>query len=926
MLELGAVAFASPWVLAAAAVLPLVWLLLRITPPALTRLAFPPVALMFDLKPTERTPARTPWWLVALRMLILALVVLGLARPLVNADQAGFAGPLLVIVDNGWAGAVEWSKRLSIARDLVAAAERRDRDVAILTTAPDPDGTAPGSLSFVNARQAAGRLDQVEPRPWPVDRAAAAEAVAGLAVSSGFETVWITDGVDDAGRMPLLDRVRGQGPVSVLRADTAPLVIGMPQRTLTEGGVNRIEVAVRRLAVDGALPGTAHTIRIMDSAAAVLARLTVPLAAGSATGAAAVSLPSELANRIARFDIEGAAEAGAVVLADDRWQRRPVGIVAGATDATATPLLDDAFYLAQALGPSAEVRAGRIADLLSRPLSLIAVASNTRLTEDELRAVEAWVAKGGMLVRFAGPRLTPNEPLLPVKLRQGGRSLGGAMSWGEPMGLGPFPDRSPFKTLVVPDDVKVRTQVLAEPSPDLTEKTWAKLADGTPLVTADRRESGWIVFFHVAATPDWSNLPLSGLFVGMLQSLLDMSQGVADDRVRQNASLAPLATLDGFGRLGPPRPTTVALAADLVERTTPGPTTPPGLYGAADSRTALNLPPALVDSRSIAAWPSGIMTRSFTVLESERDLKPWLLMAALTLCLFDLVIGFVLRGLIPRFAAARGAAAALAFVAALMATLAAAPNPLQAAPTDRPIDPAAAAAVLQTRLGFIASGRADIDRMIELGLVQLTRVLAARTSSEMEQPATIDLTAATLDGDSLAPYPLLYWRVTSDQPLPSAKASAALSQYMRGGGVILFDAPDQVGAVGGDQGNGARMAEIVARLDMPPLTDMAADHVLTRSFYLLEGLPGRYIDGRVFVERGNSANDAVSTVILGGNDWAAAWARDANGLPLYPVMPGGEPQREMAYRAGVNIVMYALTGNYKADQVHIPAIMQRLTQ
>ena len=121
-------------------------------------------------------------------------------------------------------------------------------------------------------------------------------------------------------------------------------------------------------------------------------------------------------------------------------------------------------------------------------------------------------------------------------------------------------------------------------------------------------------------------------------------------------------------------------------------------------------------------------------------------------------------------------------------------------------------------------------------------------------------------------------------------------------------------------------SEIIARLDMPPLTDMAADHVLTRSFYLLEGLPGRYIGGRVFVERGNSANDAVSTVILGGNDWAAAWARDANGLPLYPVMPGGEPQREMAYRAGVNIVMYALTGNYKADQVHIPAIMQRLTQ
>jgi len=70
----------------------------------------------------------------------------------------------------------------------------------------------------------------------------------------------------------------------------------------------------------------------------------------------------------------------------------------------------------------------------------------------------------------------------------------------------------------------------------------------------------------------------------------------------------------------------------------------------------------------------------------------------------------------------------------------------------------------------------------------------------------------------------------------------------------------------------------------------------------------------------------VSRVIIGGHDWASAWAVDNAGRPMFPVVPGGERQREMAYRFGVNLVMYTLTGNYKSDQVHVPAILERLGQ
>ena len=132
-----------------------------------------------------------------------------------------------------------------------------------------------------------------------------------------------------------------------------------------------------------------------------------------------------------------------------------------------------------------------------------------------------------------------------------------------------------------------------------------------------------------------------------------------------------------------------------------------------------------------------------------------------------------------------------------------------------------------------------------------------------------------------------------------------------------------------------------APVDVPPLAPIPEDHVLTRSFYLLNGFPGRHTAPDLWVEAPSpdageleegmafrNLNDGVTPVIIGANDWAAAWATDGSGAPLYPVGRGlaGEDQREMAYRFGINVVMHVLTGNYKSDQVHVPALLERLGQ
>jgi len=179
----------------------------------------------------------------------------------------------------------------------------------------------------------------------------------------------------------------------------------------------------------------------------------------------------------------------------------------------------------------------------------------------------------------------------------------------------------------------------------------------------------------------------------------------------------------------------------------------------------------------------------------------------------------------------------------------------------------------------------------------------------------------------LSEYPPLYWPITADAAPLTPEQAAALNDYMSRGGIILIDTRDSGSGAGFAPGTESALRRVAQGLVIPPLAPLTTEHVLSRAFYLLSDFPGRFTGETVWVQRDQDrANDSVSPVIIGGNDWAAAWAVDAEGRNPYAVIPGGQRQRTLAYRFGVNLVMYALTGNYKGDQVHVPAILQRLGQ
>ena len=315
---------------------------------------------------------------------------------------------------------------------------------------------------------------------------------------------------------------------------------------------------------------------------------------------AAFDLPVELRNDISRLEISGERSAGAVQLLDKRWRRRAVGVVTGATSDTAQPLLASTFYLTRALAPFADVRLGDrgaaqqvIAQFLDQRLPMIVLADVGTLSPEIRERLNAWIDQGGVLVRFAGPRLAQaDDDLVPVKLRRGGRTLGGSLTWEKPQHLASFAADGPFAGLAVPKDVTVNRQVLAEPDAVLATKTWASLEDGTPLVTGEHRGKGIVSLFHVSADMRWSDLPMSGTFVEMLRRIVDMSgytakpgAGVASETSNVE-TVAPLRTLDGFGAFGPPPSTAKPMPADYRDRATLD--HPPGFYGPADGPIAVN--------------------------------------------------------------------------------------------------------------------------------------------------------------------------------------------------------------------------------------------------------------------------------------------------------------------------------------------------
>ena len=878
---------ASPLLLGALLLLPVLWFLLRATPPPPRETAFGGLHFLEGLRTPRAEAARTPWPLLLLRLLAAALLIVGLAGPALNEPEAAGDGPLLVVVDDGWTAAPGWSPRVAALR---REAERPgpSRSVSLLLTAAErPEVEGP-----MTASEAADRLAGHAPTArLPNDEG----AWRALADAPRGEVLFLPAAAADTSARPRFLRALGEvGPMRVLRSPGAEAL------AITGLGADGPGLTAR-LARTPAGAGREGSLRVVARDGRVLTREPYAFESGAAEASVAIDLPLALRNQAGRIEITEARSAGGTWLVDRSARRVRVGLPRGT--GAATGLLTGEPYLREALAPLSVLIEGDLPSLIEAQSDVLVLDDVGTLRAQDEADLLAWLREGGLLLRFAGPATAAAAPLgetWPAPLRGGERRFGGALTWETPQGLAPFPEGSPFEGMA-PPPVTVTQQVLTRAGAD--PLVWARLEDGTPLVTARRIGEGVSVLFHVTASPDWSDLPLSGAMPSLLRRLLALA-GRSAEGLDAREALPALALLDGTGALAPPAiDVPPILPADLASGTAR-----PGLYGRRDAPVAVN---AYDGTPALAAPTRGLPPGARVLaLDAARTVRlgPWLIAGALALLAFDAL--WVAAG------AGRRAVAAVLAATAVPALLTLAPS-AEAQPRP-PLDPRAVEAATRTRFAHVLTGEPGTDALTRAGLATLSRQATLRSALEPAEPVGVNPAR-----DDLSVYPLLYWPITAGGPEPSDAALSRIEAYMAGGGLLVLDTRDGERQAAGETPEQARLRAILTRMNVPPLEPLPEGHVLGLSFYRLDDLTGRNAGGPVWVEAtgGGGARDGVPSLIIGGRDWAAAWARDERGRPL---RPGGAQQGEMAIRAGINMAMVALTGSYKTDQVHVQSLLDRL--
>jgi hypothetical protein len=863
--------FLAPLVLVGLLALPALYVLLRVTPPAARNIAFPPLALLRDLSVEERTPQHMPLWLLLLRLAAAGLVIVGLAGPALHpAPALPGRGPVLLVIDNGWASAADWTARRDAALRIVTGAAQAGRGVAILATARAATGQAPQIQGVMDAGAARQMIAAMQPAPWPVDRS---DAAAALRAAPMGTRIYLADGMTDgagfAAFMAALkpDRVLSDGIVADLLA---------PAGLTADGGMS-----VRRAA------GSGGGVLAEAADGSVLARQVF-----SSNGMATIELPLALSSRVARLVMEGPPSAGGVLLLDGSAHGTLVGLAAGAPNADA-PYLGALYFVRHALPTGSQVVTGTLNQLIGEKLGVIVLA-DAPLTADYVSAARDFLAQGGEIIRFAGP-LTAEQPdgLSPDPLLAGDRRMGGALTWTAPQALASFPQNSPFAGLAPDPGAKISRQVLADPTQLDASTVWASLADGTPLVLGAQIGRGTLVAVLTTANADWSGLTISGLYPQMLARLIALSHGAP---ARPGAALRLTQALDAFGNLAPATVTASVAAANL-SATMVSPAAPPGFYGAGATTVALNLGGHVLPVVA-ADLPGSVQ---LTGDAPEQNFGPDLLLAALALLALDLLLSLRLRGF-------------LRLAGVLLACLS-----IHAARAQD--------AALATTLAYVITGDAAADQISADGLSYLSAIVSTHSSARLGGPAGV-----TPGVDDLNLYPLLYWPVLANAAAPSPAACAALIGYMQHGGLLVIDTEggdaDAPGSGAGfAPGAQAALNRATLCLNLPPLERLTTANVMAHCFYIIPDFPGRFTGAPVFIATPAARDaDGVTPVLIGQNDWVGAWAHDANGNPEQTPLPDGEAQRTIAERFGTNLVIYALTGSYKADQANLPAMLDKLGQ
>ncbi len=876
--------FLSPWILVSLIVLPVLWWVLRSMPPRTRDIKFPAFFLLKDIEIKSNVSAHTPIWLLLLRIIMVGAFIVAFADPVINPVSSIpeiAEGNVLLVVDSNWASATNWQSRTAKIKEYITKADRSDVGVVIIPTAESAIDGKVQAYGVMTASDAKGFLNKLKPAPWGADYKNTSKIMddvlrekniahsvffsSGIKVPRGFVDEFDIVVDDDKTNNHYILKKTGK------RSDDFTFSLA------SMFDVNE-ELFLYAYTADGAL---VDKLKVETSDEIVW------------------DLLPEIKSKVARVELHAANTAATTVLLEQKTDRYNAGIISNYEYTEKSDLLDEIYYLKKALEDSGSVSVADIEKQLANTnVSALILPDSTALNMEEQDLLFDWVAKGGVLIRFAGSNLAADieDDLLPVELRYGQRAMSGAMTWGKPLHIADISEASPLYGIPVPENVVIAQQVLANPSPEVFEKTWLRLEDGTPLVTGSKIEKGTIILIHTTAGPAWSDLCYSELYVSMLERMASIGGGVTE--YKTSDILSPRMLMDGFGTLQSiDKSLNVIKSIKPNDNFYPSPETPAGVYGDEYNFKIFNLGNELPKMKKLS---SSIEREGYTAY-NEINLKHLLLKIALVLLFVDTIVALWLRR-------------AVAIMSVLVITMLCTP----AMAEDN-----TASYINAVNFAYITTGDQEIDDLSHNGLAGLAKVVSTRTSIKVKGIVGVDP-----ENSYLLYYPFIYWPMTARQDNLSLLAARNIQNYMAHGGVVLIDTRDM--QFGKNSGDGVlpgmkKMREVTRNIQISELIKNPNNHLMGRSYYLMSEFPGRYAGGDIWVEKEPDVHhDGITSVIIGSNDWATAWSKNAQDQARYLIEPRGEYQREQAYRFGVNLVMMSLTGSYKADQIHVSKILERL--
>ena len=411
---------------------------------------------------------------------------------------------------------------------------------------------------------------------------------------------------------------------------------------------------------------------------------------------------------------------------------------------------------------------------------------------------------------------------------------------------------------------------------------------------------GEIILFHIGANNDWSNLPMSSLFPDMINRVLLFSKNYNSSNLK-NLNLNK--EINGFGNLVSPKKVVTIDSFDKLKTIKPSFNNPPGQYENNQISIVLNLSTNIKQYETQKKDTNVLSNYSF---KKTKDLSSTILKIILTMFILDILITIMIKNNVNFFKIFTKRNNLLVFILFFLSFM--------------KFDTLNAS---ETFLAYIKIKKPQIDNISENGLETIRNLLITRTSINPKGVIGLDIKS-----DDIFSYPFIYWPLTKNLLNIKKQEIIKIKNYLNNGGIFFFD------IIGFSRKNlnlkekkFEKIRFFLNEIGANELSIIPKGHTLTKSFYLLNKFPGKWDNRILFVENNNlEYKDGVSSIILGFNNWAKAWALDNNNLPLFPVVPGGERQRELSYRFGINIAMYALTGNYKSDQIHSKSILKRLSK